>query len=85
MFGRTKHQLKTQADQQLLEDIEEARLQIRLKRDLMTQMTDTDEQLKMSLLIQQGIFNFLYHQARVRQVSPKQVAAITAQRMNRDY
>ncbi|WP_054776810.1 DUF2508 family protein [Lacticaseibacillus saniviri] len=58
MFGRTKHQLKTQADQQLLEDIEEARLQIRLKRDLMTQMTDTDEQLKMSLLIQQGIFNF---------------------------
>jgi len=82
MFGRSKVRLKASADNKLLELIEQVRGRIARLKEMRSDFPEQDAQLKRQLAKEQALFNFLYHQARVRRVSSQQVATMAAQRLN---
>jgi len=82
LFGKSKPKLKAQADRELLDLIYRQRGQITRLKEMRSDFPEQDTQLKRELALQQSLFNFLFHQARVRQVSSQQVAMMAAQQFN---
>ncbi len=75
MFGRKKQKEKQQVDAQLLNLIYTTRDGIVQQRALLNVNADgaRTERQKANIAVQEGLFDFLHRQARMRRVSAKQV------------
>lgn len=82
MFFKKKPQLKTEADRELMTTVYRVRDQMTQERKLMATFREVDAVSKAQYNLQAGLFDFLYREARVRQVSGDLVAEMAAEQLH---
>ncbi|WP_461214396.1 YaaL family protein [Lacticaseibacillus sp. GG6-2] len=82
MFFKKKPQLKTEADRELMATVYRVRDQMARERALLATFREVDELSRSRLLLQEGLFDFLYREARERAVSGDLVQEMVAERIH---
>lgn len=82
MFFKKKPQLKTEADRELMATVYRVRDQMARERALLATFREVDELSRSRLLLQEGLFDFLYREARERAVSGDLVQEMVAERLH---
>ncbi len=82
MFFKKKPQLKTQADRELMAAVYRVRDQMARERALLATFREVDELSRSRMLLQEGLFDFLYREARVRKVSGDLVQEMASERLH---
>lgn len=83
MFFKKKPQLKTEADRDLMGTVYRVRDQMARERALLATFREVDELSRSRLTLQEGLFDFLYREARVRKVSGDLVQEMASERLHR--
>ncbi|WP_390405091.1 YaaL family protein [Lacticaseibacillus jixiensis] len=81
MFFTKKPQLKTEADRELMTTVYRVRDNMARERALLATFREVDALSRSQLQLQEGLFDFLYREARVRQVSGKLVQEMAAEQL----
>lgn len=82
MFFKKKPQLKTEADRELMTTVYRVRDQMTHERKLMATFREVDAVSRSQYALQAGLFDFLYREARVRQVSGDLVQEMAAEQLH---
>lgn len=82
MFFKKKPQLKTQADRELMTTVYHVRDAMARERALLATFREVDELSQARLALQEGLFDFLYREARTRQVSGDLVKEMAAEQLH---
>lgn len=82
MFFKKKPQLKTAADRELMTAVYRVRDTMAHERALLATFREVDELSRSRLTLQEGLFDFLYREARTRQVSGALVKEMAAEQLH---
>lgn len=84
MFFKKRPPIKDDADRELMGTLYRVRDQMNHERALLATMREVDEHTRLNLATQSALFDFLYREARVRQVRNNVVAEKSAEVMQRN-
>ncbi|EPD07209.1 hypothetical protein Lpp70_07430 [Lacticaseibacillus paracasei subsp. paracasei Lpp70] len=79
MFGRKQVKVKEEKDEELMMLVYRVRDQMAAQRKLVATFREVDEQTKAQVALQTGLFDFLYREARTRQIKGELVARVAAE------
>ena len=78
MFGRKQVKVKEEKDEELMMLVRD---QMAAQRKLVATFREVDEQTKAQVALQTGLFDFLYREARTRQIKGELVARVAAEQI----
>ena len=81
MFGRKQVKVKEEKDEELMMLVYRVRDQMAAQRKLVATFREVDEQTKAQVALQTGLFDFLYREARPRQIKGELVARVAAEQI----
>ncbi|WP_262315712.1 YaaL family protein [Lacticaseibacillus parakribbianus] len=84
MFFKKRPNIKTEADRELMTTVYRVRDKMAAQRKLVATFREVDEATRAQVNLQEGLFDFLHRQARVREVSGALVAEMAAQQLQED-